>query len=208
MTFEYFIEKKFGLLTRVWVFIFIVPRHTLSTKTLQKCCHVGTFGTFYLKTLASSVKAREAKLSLFPNEIVEFSCPFDWWGIVWTVPYVHIGKILHIYKDSDMFSGRIIRSRLDDHFIHMDSNGCLVFLCFFMKTCLWIRTLWKWGIHSNIYCFVSWSIACNVILMLSTRAMLCVLFKLKQVVHIPTPYVLIGVCYWYAKSVLRKINKN
>ena len=44
---EYFIEKQFGLLTRVWVFIFIGPKlllgvQTLDAKTTKKYCHIGT----------------------------------------------------------------------------------------------------------------------------------------------------------------------
>ena len=45
--FEYFIEKKFGLSTRVWVSILEGPKlllrdQTLGAKSAKKCCHVGT----------------------------------------------------------------------------------------------------------------------------------------------------------------------
>ena len=52
---EYFIEKKFDLLTRVWIYILSVPKllpkgQIFSTKNAKKCCHVGifTFGNYYL----------------------------------------------------------------------------------------------------------------------------------------------------------------
>ena len=45
--FEYFIEKKFGLLIRVWVSDLEGPKllsrgQTLGSKSTEKCCHVGT----------------------------------------------------------------------------------------------------------------------------------------------------------------------
>ena len=47
LDFEYFIEKQFHLLTRVWVFIlggskFLLGDQTLVTKSAKKCCHVGS----------------------------------------------------------------------------------------------------------------------------------------------------------------------
>ena len=44
---EYFIEKKFGLSTRVWVSVLEGPKllsrgQTLGTKSAKKCCYVGT----------------------------------------------------------------------------------------------------------------------------------------------------------------------
>ena len=49
--FEYFIEKEFGLLTRVWISIFNMPKflsrvQTFGAKTTKKCCHVGTLEAF------------------------------------------------------------------------------------------------------------------------------------------------------------------
>ena len=60
--FEYFIEKKFGLLTRVWISVLGGPKllsrgQTLGTKSIKKCCHVGTLEAFHLWSLATSVKA-------------------------------------------------------------------------------------------------------------------------------------------------------
>ena len=59
--FEYFIEKKFGFLTRVWVSIFgepkLLPRgQTLGAKSAKKCNHVGTLEVFHLWSLATTLK--------------------------------------------------------------------------------------------------------------------------------------------------------
>ena len=50
---KYFIEKKFGLSTRIWVSILGGPKllssgQTLGTKSVKKCCHVGTLEAFHL----------------------------------------------------------------------------------------------------------------------------------------------------------------
>ena len=60
--FEYFIKKKFGLLTRVWISILGRPKllsrgQTLGAKSAKKCCHVDTLEAFHLWSLATSVKA-------------------------------------------------------------------------------------------------------------------------------------------------------
>ena len=59
---EYFIEKKFGLSTRVWVSVLVGPKllsrgQTLGAKSVKKCCHVSTLEAFHLWSLATSVKA-------------------------------------------------------------------------------------------------------------------------------------------------------
>ena len=53
LDFEYFIEKMFGLLARVWVSILGVPTlllrgQTLRAESAKKCCHVGTLEAFHL----------------------------------------------------------------------------------------------------------------------------------------------------------------
>ena len=50
---KYFIEKMFGLSTRVWVPVFNASKffskgQTLHTKSAKKCCHVGTLEVFHL----------------------------------------------------------------------------------------------------------------------------------------------------------------
>ena len=74
---EYFIEKKFDLLTRVWVSVFDAPKlfsrgQTLGTKSAKKCCHVGTLEAFHLWSLAISVKAQRSTSRLFTNHIAGF----------------------------------------------------------------------------------------------------------------------------------------
>ena len=58
--FEFFIEKKFHLSTRVWVSIlrgpkFLLSDQTLGVKSAKKCCHVGTLEAFHLWSLVTSV---------------------------------------------------------------------------------------------------------------------------------------------------------
>ena len=53
LVFEYFIEKKFGLSTRVWIFILEVPKflpkgQILGAKSAKKCYHVGILEAFHL----------------------------------------------------------------------------------------------------------------------------------------------------------------
>ena len=53
LDFEYFIENKFHLSTRVWVSILGGPKlllrgQILGAKSAKKCCHVGTLETFHL----------------------------------------------------------------------------------------------------------------------------------------------------------------
>ena len=79
---KYFIEKKFGLSTRVWISILKGPKlllrgQTLSTKSAKKCCHVGTLKAFYLWSLATSVKAQRSTFGLSTNHIVGFPSPLD-----------------------------------------------------------------------------------------------------------------------------------
>ena len=61
---EYFIEKKFGLSTRVRISILREPKllsrgQTLGAKSAKKYCHVSTLEAFHLWSLGSSVKAQE-----------------------------------------------------------------------------------------------------------------------------------------------------
>ena len=74
---KYFIEKKFDLLTRVWVFVFDAPKlfsrgKTLGTKSAKKCCHVGTLEAFHLWSLATSMKAQRLTSRLSTNHIARF----------------------------------------------------------------------------------------------------------------------------------------
>ena len=60
--FEYFIEKKFYLSTRVWVLILsgsklLLRGQTLGTKNAKKCCYVGTLEAFHFLSLVTSVEA-------------------------------------------------------------------------------------------------------------------------------------------------------
>ena len=59
---EYFIEKKFGLSTRVWVSDLGGPKllsrgQSFGIKSVKKCHHIGTLEAFHLWSLATSVKA-------------------------------------------------------------------------------------------------------------------------------------------------------
>ena len=75
--FEYLIEQKFGLSTRVWVSVLGGPKllsrgQTLGAKSAKKCYHVGTLEAFHLWSLATSVKAQRSTSWLSTNHIVEF----------------------------------------------------------------------------------------------------------------------------------------
>ena len=75
--FEYFIEKKCGLWTRVWISIFIMPKflprvQTLGAKTTKKCCHVGTLEAFHLWTLENSMKAERLESYYRPIKLLHF----------------------------------------------------------------------------------------------------------------------------------------
>ena len=74
--FEYFIQKKFGLLIEVWVSILGVSKlllrvQTLSTKRVKKYCHVGTLEVFHLWTLDTSVKAKRPNSHSLPIKMLE-----------------------------------------------------------------------------------------------------------------------------------------
>ena len=69
--FEYFIEKKFGLSTKVWVSIFTVPKFLL-IKSAKKCCHVGILEAFQLWTLGTSVKAERLDSCTPPIKLLDF----------------------------------------------------------------------------------------------------------------------------------------
>ena len=69
--FEYFIEKKFGFSTRVWVSILSMPKflprvQNLGAKTTKKYCYVGTLEAFYLWILGTSVKAKRPNFLSLP----------------------------------------------------------------------------------------------------------------------------------------------
>ena len=75
--FDYFIEKKFDLSTRVWISIFDAPKlfsrgQTLGAKSAKKCCHVGTLEAFHLWSLATSVKAQRSTSRLSTNHSARF----------------------------------------------------------------------------------------------------------------------------------------
>ena len=83
--FEYFIEKKFGLSTRVWVSVLGGPKflsrgQTLGAKSVKKCCHGGTLEVFHLWTLAISMKAERSTSRLSTNHIVGFPSPLNLTG--------------------------------------------------------------------------------------------------------------------------------
>ena len=85
LDFEYFIEKKFGLLTRVWVSILGGPKllsrgQTFGAKSIKKCYYVVTLEAFHLCSLAISVKAQRSTFQLSTNHIVEFPSPLDLTG--------------------------------------------------------------------------------------------------------------------------------
>ena len=75
--FEYFIEKKFDLSTRVWVSVFDAPKlflrgQTLGAKSAKKYCHVGTLEAFHLWSLATNVKAQKSTYRLSTNHVAGF----------------------------------------------------------------------------------------------------------------------------------------
>ena len=75
--FEYFIEKKFDLSTRVWVSVFDAPKlfsrgQNLGAKSTKKCYHVGTLEAFHLWSLATSVKAQRSTSRHSTNHIARF----------------------------------------------------------------------------------------------------------------------------------------
>ena len=79
---EYFIKKKFGLLTTVWVFVLGGPKlllrgQTLGAKSAKKCCHIGTLEVFHLWSLATSVKALRSTFGLSTNHVAEFPSPLN-----------------------------------------------------------------------------------------------------------------------------------
>ena len=62
LDFEYLIQKRIGLSTRVWVSILeghklLLREQNLGTKSAKKCYHAGTLEVFHLWSLATSVKA-------------------------------------------------------------------------------------------------------------------------------------------------------
>ena len=78
--FEYFIEKKFGLSIRVWVFVLGGPKllsrgQTLGAKSAKKCYHISTLEAFHLWSLATSVKAQRSTSRLSTNHVVGFPSP-------------------------------------------------------------------------------------------------------------------------------------
>ena len=77
---KYFIEKKFGLSTRVWISILGGPKlllrgQTLGAKSAKKCCHVGILEAFHLWSLAISVKAQRSTFQLSTNHVVGLPSP-------------------------------------------------------------------------------------------------------------------------------------
>ena len=79
---EYFIEKKFGLLTRVWVSVLGGPKllsrgQFFGAKKVKKYWHVGTLEALHLWGLATSVKAERSTSRLSTNHIIGFPSPLD-----------------------------------------------------------------------------------------------------------------------------------
>ena len=75
--FEYFIETKFDLSTRIWVSILGVPKlflkgQTLGAKSVKKYCHVGTLEAFHLWSLGTNVKAKRVTSHSPPIELLNF----------------------------------------------------------------------------------------------------------------------------------------
>ena len=64
--FEYFIEKGFHLLTKVFFFILRGPKST------KKYCHVDTLEAFHLWSLATSVKAQRSSSRSPPIKLLDF----------------------------------------------------------------------------------------------------------------------------------------
>ena len=84
---EYFIEKKYGLSTRVWISVLGGPKllsrgQTLGTKSTKKCYHVGTLEAFHLWSLAPSVKAQRSTSRLSTNHVVGLPSPLKSTGQV------------------------------------------------------------------------------------------------------------------------------
>ena len=75
--FEYFIEKKFGFSTRVWVFIFSMLKlllrvQTLGAKSNKKCCYVGILKAINLWTLGIGVKVERPNFCYLPIRLLDF----------------------------------------------------------------------------------------------------------------------------------------
>ena len=75
--FEYFIENKFHLSTKVWISILdglkLLPKgQTLDIKSAKKYCHVCTLETFHLWGLATSVKAQRSTSCFSPIKLLDF----------------------------------------------------------------------------------------------------------------------------------------
>ena len=80
--FEYFIKKKVGLSTRIWISILGKPKllskgQTFGTKSAKNYCHVGTLETFHLWNLATSVKAQRSTFGLSTNHVTGFPSPLN-----------------------------------------------------------------------------------------------------------------------------------
>ena len=87
LDYEYFIEKTFGLFTKVWVSVLGGPKllsggQTFGTKSAKKCCHVGTLEAFHLWSLATSVKAQRSTSRLSTNYIARLPLPLKLTGQV------------------------------------------------------------------------------------------------------------------------------
>ena len=84
---KYFIEKKFGLSTRVWVSVLGGPKllsrgQTLGAKSAKKYYHVGTLEAFHLWNLATSVKDQRLTSWLSTNHVAGLPSPLNSTGQV------------------------------------------------------------------------------------------------------------------------------
>ena len=74
LEFEYFIEKKFHLSTRVWISILGVLKFFPRGQTFgaKKYCHVGTLEAFHLLSLDTSMKAKRLTSCYPPIKLLGF----------------------------------------------------------------------------------------------------------------------------------------
>ena len=100
---EYFIEKRFGLSTRVWISVLEGPKillkgQTLGTKSVKKYCHVGTLEAFHLWNLATIVKAQRSTSWLYTNHGARLPSPLKSTGQVLIYVLGNIKVVLHYVK--------------------------------------------------------------------------------------------------------------
>ena len=97
---KYFIKKKFGLSTRVWISVLGGPKflsrgQTLGTKSAKNYFHVGTLEAFHLWSMVTSVKAQRLTSRLFTNHVVGLPSPLKLTSQVRRPPYIANAHVLH-----------------------------------------------------------------------------------------------------------------